>query len=177
MRRRFPPKIARCQKGSAAAEMAMVTPLLIILMFGAFELGNYFLSEHVVVKAVRDGARYASRMGFSNFTCSSASTGTAVSDPVLTNTRNLVRTGQPSVGGTERLAGWTDETTISVTYDCIDASTATPAYTGIYRGMTYVPVVQVAVEDLDYTTLFSNIGFSSATLELNAESQVPVMGI
>lgn len=177
MRRRQAHRLTYCQKGSAAAEMALVTPLLIILMFGAFELGNYFLSEHVVVKAVRDGARYASRMSFSNFACSSASTGTAVSGTLRDNIRNLVRTGQPSTGGTERLAGWTDENTISVTYDCIDASTATPAYTGIYRGMSYVPVVQVAVEDLDYTTLFNNIGFSSATLELNAESQVPVMGI
>ena len=46
---------------AAAAEMALVVPLLVILMFGSFELGRYFLDEHVVVKAVRDGARYASR--------------------------------------------------------------------------------------------------------------------
>ena len=177
MSRRLLLRIAYCGKGAAAAEMALVTPLLIILMFGAFELGNYFLSEHVVVKAVRDGARYASRMGFANYNCSSASTGTAVGDPVLTNTRNLVRTGQVFSGGTQRLAGWTDETTISVTYDCVDASAATPPYTGIYRGMSYVPVVQVAVEGLEYTTLFNNLGFSSSTLELNAESQASVMGI
>ncbi|MGL5837065.1 MAG: TadE family protein, partial [Sphingorhabdus sp.] len=51
----------QCRKGAAAAEMALVTPLLMIIMFGAFELGNYFYSQHVVTKAVRDGARFASR--------------------------------------------------------------------------------------------------------------------
>jgi len=40
---------------AAAAEMAIVTPILVSLMFGSFEMGNYFLSEHVVAKAVRDG--------------------------------------------------------------------------------------------------------------------------
>ena len=35
------------------------------LMFGAVELGNYFLNEHSLVKAVRDGARYAARQDFS----------------------------------------------------------------------------------------------------------------
>ena len=42
------------QSGSAAAELALSLPLLLILMFGSFEVGNYFLSEHVVQKAVRD---------------------------------------------------------------------------------------------------------------------------
>ncbi len=31
--------------------MVLVAPLLILLMFGATELGYYFYSEHVVVKA------------------------------------------------------------------------------------------------------------------------------
>ena len=42
--------------------MAMVLPLLLTVLFGSFEVGNYFLNQHAVTKAVRDGARYASRM-------------------------------------------------------------------------------------------------------------------
>ncbi len=43
--------------GAAAAEMALVTPLLLIIMAGGLEVGNYFMDEHRLVKAVRDGAR------------------------------------------------------------------------------------------------------------------------
>ena len=58
-------RVMRNSSGTAAAEMALVTPLLMALMFGSFELGNYFYTSHIVAKAVRDGARYASRRGFS----------------------------------------------------------------------------------------------------------------
>ena len=51
-------KILGCNTGAAAAEMALVLPILIALMFGSFELGNYFLNQHVVTKAVRDGLRF-----------------------------------------------------------------------------------------------------------------------
>ena len=64
-------RVFQDRSGAAAAEMAMVAPLLMILMLGAMELGHYFYSQHVVVKAVRDGARYASRHDFSNYTCPS----------------------------------------------------------------------------------------------------------
>lgn len=172
--------LLKSQRATAAAEMALVTPLLITLMFGAFELGNYFLSEHVVVKAVRDGARYAGRLGFTNYPCSSESTDNIPLGTVVSDTRNLVRTGQIT-GGTARLVGWTDPATIVVTYDCIDPTDATPSYTGIYNGMDYVPVVTVKTSATDprltYSSLFNNLGFSSTSLSLNAEAQSAVMGI
>ena len=55
------------RSGSSAAEMALVTPLLLVLMFGTFELGYFFLSEHVVQKAVRDAARYAARLPMASY--------------------------------------------------------------------------------------------------------------
>src|SRR3546814_6902005 len=64
--------------------MALVSPMLILLMFGSFELGNYFLDEHVVLKAVRDGARYAARQNFTTMPCS----GTLTADAAI---KNLVR--------------------------------------------------------------------------------------
>ena len=169
------------QSGSSAAEMAMVTPLLVALMFGSFELGNYFLSEHVVLKAVRDGARYTGRLGFSNFNCTSASVGNTPGGSVVANTQNLVRTGQLS-GGQARLTGWTNPATIKVTYDCVDPSAASPAYSGIYDGMNYVPVVKVEIGSdannrLQYQSLFNKLGFASNSLYLNASSQTPVMGL
>src|SRR5690348_6628430 len=52
----------RDQSASAAVEMALVTPLLLALLFGSVELGNFFMSEHALEKQVRDGARYAARL-------------------------------------------------------------------------------------------------------------------
>ena len=56
-------RLSSDRRGAAAAEMALVTPLLLVILFGAVELGNYFYNEHIVVKAVRDGARFAASCG------------------------------------------------------------------------------------------------------------------
>ncbi|KFG89641.1 TadE family protein [Sphingobium herbicidovorans NBRC 16415] len=160
--------------------MALVTPLLIILMFGSFELGNYFLSEHVVVKAVRDGARYASRLNLSNFDCSSASSDNTLADAAIEeNIQNLVRTGLIDIDEDEeaRLRGWSDGSDIHVEYDCVAVDEADPPYSGIYAGLDFVPVVHVEVRGLDYTSLFNDLGFTSSTITLNAEAQSAVMGI
>lgn len=157
-----------CKKATAAAEMALVAPMLIILMFGSFELGNYFLSEHVVVKAVRDGARYASRRAFTNYTCPAAT----VDSTMVGNVQELTRTGQLT-GGTARLPGWTDNNSITVAITCEATGTT---YSGIYNGMTDVPVVTISAS-VPYNSLFNNLGFTSTGLLLNAESESAVMGI
>jgi Flp pilus assembly protein TadG len=149
--------------------MALVTPLLMVLMFGAAELGKYFLDEHVVSKAVRDGARYASRRSFSEYSCG------GVSSDVIDKTRNLTRTGQVASGGFARLAYWTSATTITVSVTC---NTTSPAHNnGIYKGlMTGVPVVTVAAA-VPYASLFQNLGFGASAISLNSRSQAAVMGI
>lgn len=168
MRARLLPHVFTCRKGAAAAEMALVTPVLVVLMFGSFELGNYFLSEHVVVKAVRDGARYASRQGFTNFTCPNT-----VNSTVVSNIQSVTRTGAVS-GGTNRLRGWTNNSTVTVTLSCTSVGST---YSGIYKGMTDVPVVTVAAS-VPYSSLFQTLGFiTSGPLSLNAQSQSAVMGI
>ena len=151
--------------------MALVTPLIIAFMFGTFEIGNYFYSEHVVATAVRDGARYASRHSFSDFPCGSAIGGTVVPD-----TQNITATGAIS-GGVQRLAGWTNPaTSVSVTFAC-DTTNAS-AGSGIYTGQTGgVRVVTVAAT-VNYTSLFYRVGLSNAdTLKLYAQSQAAVVGI
>ena len=62
----------RNDRAAAAAELALVSPFLLALMFGAFELGNLFLDEHSLEKQVRDGARFAARLELSDdYSCSS----------------------------------------------------------------------------------------------------------
>lgn len=149
--------------------MVLVTPFLVILMFGSFELGNYFLSEHVVAKAVRDGARYAARRSFTEFSCPST-----VASDVVDKTRNLTRTGQVAAGGAARLANWTVPTTVSVTLSCTAISGGN--YSGIYAGMANLPKVKVSAT-VPYTSLFNDLGFTSATLNLVSESEATVQGL
>lgn len=159
-------RLVACRRASAAVEMALVTPLLVTLMFGSFELGNYFMDSHVVAKAVRDGARYAARRAFDQYTCST------VSSDVIDKTRNIIRTGQVASGGTARLPGWSDSSTISVAASC-DATTVSGIYTGMTGGARIVTVTAA----VPYNSLFNSLGFSSTTLTLRARAQAAVAGI
>src|SRR6476646_8367082 len=102
------------RSGAAAAEMALVAPMLLAIMFGTMELGYYFYSEHVVVKAVRDGARFASREKFTDYDCAS----NTVDASAIADTQRVTRTNQVASGGTARLAGWTSDASVSVTMFC-----------------------------------------------------------
>lgn len=164
MMRALLPSFLHDRSGAAAAEMAMVLPLLMILLFGAFEAGNYFWNEHVVVKAVRDGARFAGRQSFGDYTCST------VDSTVEGEIKNLTRTGQLS-GGTARINGWVDGD-ITVSVSCHGATT-----TGIYRDMASgAPRVTVRAV-VAYTPLFGVLGFDTTGLNLVAEANSPVMGL
>ncbi|HET7708791.1 MAG TPA: TadE/TadG family type IV pilus assembly protein [Sphingomicrobium sp.] len=164
---RLPARLATDRTGTAAAEMAMSLPLLLVLMFGSFELGYYFLSEHVVQKGVRDAARYGSRLAVNNFDCASS----AVLDPALTQIRKVARTGQPD-GTTSRLGGWTDDTMTTVTLTCDTSGT----YTGLYTDFpTGVPIVTVTAA-VPYPSLFGTLGLPDPGLTLNARSQSAVFG-
>lgn len=165
-----PAAFVRDARGTAAAEMALVLPLLLIIMFGSFELGNYFRNEHILVKAVRDGARFAARHNFDNYAACSGTVG----DPLLTDTRNVVKTGVVS-GGTDRLPSWT-ATTISVTMACA-TTTGGQTMNGIYKGRASgAPIVTVSAT-VPYTPVLRSFGFSGVGLNLNASQQAAVMGI
>jgi Flp pilus assembly protein TadG len=148
--------------------MALVTPLLMIILFGSVELGRYFHNEHLVMKAVRDGARFAARHDFSNFdACGGSPGGTVVAD-----TQNLVRTGLRT-GGSAQLPNWTTAT-VTVTTTCSSAA-GTQSMTGIYRGRaTGAPIVTVTAA-VPYSPLFASSALG--TLTLTATQQAAVTGI
>lgn len=160
-------RLAADRAGSSAAEMALVMPLLLIMMFGTFELGHYFLSEHVVQKAVRDAARYAARLPLASYTGCPPN----VVDPALTRIQKVARTGLPD-GTVQRLQGWSADTMTTVTLTC----TPTGTYTGIYLQFpTGVPVVTVTAT-VPYPSLFGTLGLGNPSLMLNAASQSAVYG-
>ncbi len=176
------------RSGSAAAEMALVSPLLIGLMFGSFELGNYFMSEHVVAKAVRDGARFASRLPISTYSCpnggadgstGSFATGTTTQQNQI---KNITRTGSIDGSASPRLSYWsaTQESVglptgspITLTITCRLASNFSGALSGMPGN---IPVITVAA-NVRYPSLLAQVGFASANLRLNSQSQAPVMGL
>jgi hypothetical protein len=157
--------------------MAMVTPLLLILMFGSVELGNYFWNEHTLLKAVRDGARFAARQGFSNFnTCSSSGTDLS-SSTVGLDTKKVVQKGSLDGSQPDLLPNWSTAT-FRLTATCDTTQIGGQDMSGLYRNnpngwtkvavettLTYRPVLAVA------------LGFSGVSYQLYAQSQAAVTGL
>jgi Flp pilus assembly protein TadG len=154
--------------GSAAAEMALVLPLLLVLTFGPLELGNYFMNQHTLVKAVRDGARFAARQNFTNYTSCSGDVG----EPALTNTKNVVMSGLMGGGGSI--------ITPNIQADDIDVTTRCATVVGgqtmagIY-GTNPAQIVTVSAT-VNYRSVLSVAGFSGIGLTLNAASEAAVTG-
>lgn len=157
----------RDRRGAAAAEMALVVPLLTALMLGAAELGRYFWSEHVLLKAVRDGTVYVSRQRIDNFDCAS----NAVNATVVNSTKALVRTGRMS-GGADQLPNWTAQGAVfAVDLACVTSAGGT-ALDGIYTSNAgLIPVVTVRAS-VPYSSMF---GLRSG-LNLTARQQAAVYG-
>lgn len=161
------------RRGAAAAEMALVTPLLVVLMFGSLEIGKFFWDEHLVVKAVRDGARYASRQSFASMPCG----GSATNEGQI---KNVIRYGKPvvTVSDLPLLYYWTNPATITVSINCYANAGVGGArvYNGLYAARSTVPVVSISAT-IPYSPLVGAIGFQSTGLSLNASSQATVFGL
>lgn len=162
--------------GTAAAEMAMVLPFLLALMFGSAELGNYFLDEHGLVKQVRDGARYAARLPLeANYACPAA-TVDAAAETLITN---VIQTGtvDRSQSGRFNDAYWGracpgTAQAVTITVRCV----SNDDYDGIYQSLAGdIPIVKVSAA-IGYRSVLGSLGLPTANLCLRAESEAPVIG-
>jgi hypothetical protein len=167
--------------GAAAAEMALVLPLLLVILFGSVELGNYFMDQHSLAKAVRDGARYAARQSFTYYPGCSGEPDAPVPD----ETKNVVMSGYLDGLGPNLTPNIT-ASDITLSVSC--ASTAGGQdMLGIYRsrfggncdgaaanGCAQTVTVSASV---DYRPILSAFGFTGAGMHLNASSQAAVQGI
>lgn len=163
-------RLLRDRNGAAAAELALVLPLLLVLMFGGLELGNYFMNEHTLVKAVRNGARFAARQPFTNYTACSGSVG----EPALTNTKNVVMRGYLT-GGTV-ITPNISASDINVTTSCA-STVASQSMTGIYFGRDDGAQIVRVEASVAYRPVAAAFGFSGIGMRLNARSEAAVMGI
>lgn len=157
--------------------MALVLPLLLLLLFGAFEVGNFFLSEHIVQKGVRDAARFASRVPLGELTDDGCVL--ATDQAAQTRIKFLARTGDTD-GDTDgdgqddpRLRDWLDNETVTIDLPPCDT---TGTYSGVFADFPDgVPVVTVSAA-VPYRPFFGAFGLGPATLTLNASSQAAVFG-
>ena len=150
--------------------MALVLPMLMILLFGGLEGANYLWREHTVLKAVRDGARYASRQSFDKFDCDSGTVSDSTTEQQI---QNLTRTGTTDGTGLPKVPNWTLNSMVTVAVAC-DAAKNTGLYTELPDG---APIVTVSGVIPAYKSLFLSLGFTTAGLGLRASSQAAVMGI
>ena len=173
-------QLARDVRGAAAAELALVTPLLLIIMFGSVELGNYFMSEHALTKSVRDGARFAARRPFTNYG-GCAATAASVPSTLSAEVKTLVRKGSLDATASDRLPNW-DSTDASFTVQMkCSTSVGTQTFGGIYQGNSVGtanagPVVIVSAT-LPYRPVLGSFGFTGRGFSLKATQQAAVMGI
>ena len=178
----------RDTRGAAAAEMALILPLLLIILFGSLELGNYFMDEHRLVQSVRDGARFAARQNFTNYPACSGSIPTeGVDDTPFENTHSMVRKGTLSSTANDLLPKWDDGgTTFSISVRC-ESSVNGSDMLGIYRsrlstncnGGTANGCAQVVTvtASLPYQPILQAFGFTGSGFQLNATSEAAVTGI
>ena len=166
--------LLRDTNAAAAAEMALVLPILLILLFGSVELGNFFLAEHVIDKAVRDAARYAGRLPITDYDCSVPS----VDATALQQIQQVARFGDPTetYDTKARLRDWTDSGMTTVTLVCDTDVAHTYVNSGLYENFPEgVPVVTVRTR-IPYTTFFGALGLGGPTIDLNATQQAAVFG-
>ena len=152
------------RKGAAAAEFVLTLPIMFALMFGAMEAGHFFWTQHKIVKAARDGVRYATRMEVADLCANDAQTLTAI--------RNVTVTGQVAGGGNPKVPGWNPNDVV-VTVSCdsfVD--------TGIYSDLGEKgPLVTVSSGIVTYPSILGGLGFIDDTYGLSAKSSSAVMGI
>lgn len=173
-------KLLGDRSGAAAAEMAFVAPLLLIILFGSVELGNYFYNEHKLVKAARDGARYAARNSFSNYSACSGNVPTpGLAGSLNENTKLMVRKGSLDSTAADLLPNWGSATftvTMSCTATLADGVGGNYSLGGIYAN-TSAPTVVVSASLPYYSVLGLPFGLSGLGATLNATQSAAVAGL
>ncbi len=171
----------RNDDAAASAEIILIMPMVVILMFGSMELGNLALTQHAVTKQVRDGARYASRLTVHpDYACAAGDDLSTIFEDGDAGEKivNVTQSGSVDGTGVTRFAaGFWDACgtgdPVKVTIRCVDKDD----YGGIYAGLDGdIPVVTVRAS-VTYPSLFSTLGFNTAGLCVRAESEVAVAGL
>ena len=157
-------------RGTASVEFALILPMLVILLFGAMETGHFVWTQHKLAEAVRDGARFASRLPVERV-CNGSSSVLSTAD--IDQIKLITRTGQLSnVNARPAVPGWT-AAQVQVEPFC-----QAFVSTGIYSDLGEAgPIIRVRASGVAYPSLFNGLGILGGGIFLNARSNAAVIGI
>ena len=148
----------RQQRGLATVEVALSVPALLVILLMTFEFSRVFYQYNTLTKAVRDGSRYLAQNALSGNLLNSVPQG------VLTETRNLVMSGNPS-GGAALLSGLSAND-IDIQFGTIASGGLPRHYVSVTASYHYQPLAP----------LLKGIGFLSGDIgldfQLNAASSM-----
>jgi len=168
------------ETGSPSTEFVLALPIMLALIFGAMEAGNFFWSQQKLVQSVRNGSRYAARQPYNELCPSNGSGGyNDVADATATRIKNVTRTGNASGSGPSELPGWGDAG-VTVTAHCdvfldsgiygnLDAKTDGSKVKGA--------IVTVAAPRVRYISILGGLGFINDSFNLAAQENAPVIGV
>ncbi|HEY0825506.1 MAG TPA: TadE/TadG family type IV pilus assembly protein [Ramlibacter sp.] len=115
------------QRGTAAVELALLLPMLLMLTFMVAECGRALMQYNTLAKSVRDAARYLSVQ----------TPGTRVAEA-----RNLVVYGNTAGEGSPLVAGLTPANVPPPTWQAVGAAPAIPVVTVQVTGFRFTPMVR-----------------------------------
>ncbi len=155
--------------GASAAELALMLPLLLVLLFAGVEGGHFIWTQHKLTEAVRDGARYASRLPVEAY-CIAGSPVTSAG--TIADIKRVTRTGQLATGGAVAVPGWSEDEV------AVEVACAAFVDTGIYDDLdTAGPIVTVRAHSVAYPSLFGRLGVIDPTITMTARSSAAVIGL
>ena len=130
---------ASAQRGVAAMELALMTPIFLVLVMATAEFGHALYQYNTLNKTVRDAAQYLARYGMS----AGVVAPTAVE---VTAARCLVVYGLPACPeqpdeSLKLLPGMDPDADVTLAYE----PAATPLYVKVTATYTYVPLLGVVV--------------------------------
>jgi Flp pilus assembly protein TadG len=152
----------------AATEMVLVMPILLAILFGAAEVGYYFYQEHIVVDAVRDGARVGARQPLEDVGCGGVDPAAETSIKAATRLTSPNAADEPE---NRRLYYWDSDESVTVAVTCVDND----GYAGVYSNLAQLPRIRVSA-DVAYPTLLSTLGIGDLTLSVRAASEAAMVG-
>jgi hypothetical protein len=155
--------------GAAAAELALMLPLLLVLLFGGMEGGHFIWTQHKLTEAVRDGARFAARLPVESYCVGGAPvTGAAT----VADIKRVTRTGQLAPGGVVAVPGWSEDEV------AVEVACGAFVDTGIYDDLdSAAPIVTVRAHSVAYPSLFGRMGAIDPDITMTARSSTPVIGL